>query len=111
MSVKIWVQWNDPIFVWAGPEDFLWNEAYRIVHEVIGAVGDWYVPRKWDDLRKRIEPELAEKFLEVVVRVNGLKREFKRPLQSKPHVTVDQIQKTFQEFVGKTIKVKAEIKK
>ncbi len=108
----VYVQWNDPIFIWNGPEDFLWNEAYRIVQEVIGAIGgDWYVPRKWEDIRKRIDPELAEKFLEVVIKVNGLTKEYKRPFHQKPHVTVDQIQKTFREFEKKNVFVKAEIKK
>ena len=109
--MKVPVNWNDPTFTWKGPEDFIWVDAYRVVNEVIGAVGDWGVPRTWDDIRKKIPPKLAEEFLEVVLKVNGLSKTFKKTKGEKPNITVDHIQKTFREFSDDRVKVKVEIKK
>lgn len=108
--MKVPVNWNDNVFTWKGPEDFIWSDAYRIVNQVIGAIGDWTVPRKWKDIEKKLPPELSKDFLELVVKVNGLSKTFKKQRGEKPNITVDHIQKTFREFTDE-VKVKVEIKK
>jgi hypothetical protein len=108
--MKVPVKWNDSIFVWAGPEDFIWSDAYRIVNEVIGTIGEWTLPRTWEQTRKKLPSKLAEEFLEVIVKVNGLTHTYKKSKGEKPKITVDHIQRTFREFQN-PVKVKAEIKK
>lgn len=110
--MQIWVNWNDPTYVWAGSEDFLWNEAYRIVNQVAAGFGGWETPG-WKEIKKKIKPDLAEKFLDIVVKVNGLTQTYKVHKQSKPEITIEHIQKTFIEFGvdSKKVTVKADIKK
>ncbi len=111
--MKVWVLWDDPQFKWADPaEDFLWDQAYRIVQDVMGALGDWWTPRKKKQIEQEIPKRLAEKFFDVVIDVNGLKHTFKGEKPQKPKITIDHIQKTFREFeYDKKVSVKAEITK
>ena len=111
--MKVYVNWNDPTFVWNGAEDFLWNEAWRIVNEVSANLGGFEIQRRrkpWDQIEERLPKDLADKFLNVVVQVNGLTQTFKKQKMDKTKITVDHIQKTLREF-GHEIKVKAEVKK
>lgn len=109
--MKVWVEWNDPVYIWGGSEDFLWNEAYRIVQEVLGALGHWdYRKKPWDEVKKKLKPELADKFLDVIVKVNGLTKTYKVEKHEKPNITIEHIEKTVREFSKDSrIKVKAEI--
>lgn len=107
---KNWVNWNDATYVWKGSEDFLWNEAYRIVNDVKSAGLDWTDKREWERVKRKISPESAEKFLDIVIKVNGLTHKYKKNVQEKPKITIEHVQKTFKHFEhsGK-ISVKAEI--
>ena len=104
------VVWNDTKYIWNGDEDFIWEEANRIVQEAMGALGDWTVLSTLEDLKKK-KPQLVEKFIDVVIKVNGLSQSFKKQKVEKPIITIDHIQKTFREFGLDRITVKAEIKK
>ncbi len=111
--MKEYVNWNDLTYVWNGAEDFIWNEAWRIVNQVSANLGAFEFQRKrqpWDQIEERLPKDLSDKFLNVVVHVNGLKQTFKKQKIDKAKITVDHIQKTFREF-GHEIKVKAEVKK
>ena len=108
--MKVPVDWNDAKYIWNGDEDFIWEDAYRIVQEVLGSPGDWTVLSSLEDLKKK-KPQLAEKFIDVVIKVNGLSQSFKKQRGEKPVITIDHVQKTFREFGLDRITVKAEIKK
>jgi hypothetical protein len=110
--MKIPVDWDDQIFIWAGSEDFIWDDAYRVVQQVSAGLGilDLHRKRPWDEVEKRVPKDVADKFLNIVVKVNGLTRTFQRKKIDKADITVDHIQKTFRAF-GQDVKVKAEIKK
>ena len=107
--MRIPVDWNDPIFIWRGSEDFIWSDAYRIVNEVINA-GGWPPAKKWEDLERKLPKKLAEEFLELVVKVNGLSKTFKKQKGEKAQITIDHIQRTIREFSDEKVKVKVEIK-
>ena len=111
--MKDWVLWEDSKFLWADPnEDFLWDQAYRTVAEVMGSLGDWWTPRKKKQIEQQISKPLSDKFFDVVIKVNGLSQSFKGEKHKKPKITIDHIQKTFREFeYEKKISVKAELKK
>lgn len=111
--MKVWVQWEDSKFVWDDPmEDFLWDQAYRIVQDVMGALGDWWTPRKRKEIEQKIPKSLADKFFDVVIDVNGLSKQYTVGKQTKPKITIEHIQKTFREFeYDRKVSVKAEIKK
>jgi uncharacterized protein (DUF2267 family) len=109
--LKTPVKWNDPTFIWKGPEDITWGDAYRVVQEVVNLWSDWSLPNDWQRAQKKLPPEIREKFIDVVIKVNGLTQAYKKPVQSKPKITIDHVQKTLRHFgYQDKISVKAEIK-
>ena len=95
------VKWNDPQFVWNTNSDFDWDQAYWVV-QAVGAALEWSYHRNW---KRKIEPELAQKFLEVVVKVNGLSKNYKRDVTSNPKIKAFHIQKTFSAFDRPKVKI------
>ena len=98
--MKTWLNWNDPVFIFGGAEDFLWNEAYRVVNEVAGGLGLWDIPRKRpiDEIKKKLPPELVEKFIDVVVNVNGLTKIYRKNTEKQYKITAEHIHNTFAAF-------------
>ena len=102
--MKTPVNWNDSIYTWNGSENFNWDDAYRVVQEV------YYGGSDLTNHRKKISTETLEKFVDVVIKVNGLTQTYKKQKFEKPKITIDHIQKTFREFgFDKKISVKAEL--
>jgi hypothetical protein len=101
-----WVNWNDPIFIWKGPEDFIWSQAKRPVKAGLPG-GDffWGLPREDRAPKKRVDPTFN-----LTVRVNGLTHHYKGTKQTKPRITVDQVQKSLRN-TEKEVIVKVDIKK
>jgi hypothetical protein len=118
---KIYLQWNYDSIIW-GFNDYIWSEVYILINigtSFGGGGGGLVLPNKnpWKDVEKQFkEKEFTEedtkKFLEIVVRVNGLvKTEVRDTNKVKKMITVEHIKNTLAEFIP-SIKVTAvDIKK
>jgi hypothetical protein len=125
---KIWLEWDydgeypqeGPI-IW-GNNRFIWSEVFILITIAVAAGGggggivlDGRKP--WKDLEKKlkkkgVDAETTKRFLEIVVRVNGLVKSDVREIdEMKKMITIDHIKNTIAEVVP-SIKVTAvDIKK
>jgi hypothetical protein len=101
---KIWLKWTYPGIIW-GANDYIWSEVYILINvaESMGGGGGGMVlsPKKpWNDVekalrKKKFSPEDQKKFLEIVVRVNGIsKKEVREIKELKKLITVEHIKNT-----------------
>ena len=101
---KIWLKWTYPGIIW-GANDYIWSEVYILINvaESMGGGGGGMVlsPKKpWNDVekalrKKKFSPEDEKKFLEIVVRVNGIsKKEVREIKELKKLITVEHIKNT-----------------
>ena len=99
-----------------------WEEVFLLWEAVIleeaasglgGGSGDGIsLPRRnpWEEVEKRLKPELARKFLAILLKVNGKQFIEQREITDKKKITLKQIQNTFDHYGLTKIKVKAEVK-
>lgn len=113
MSEKIYLDWNNDSLWWVGGPsgppgsvDYVWIDVYILIEVANTLAAGGYLPddHQWDWLEKKLDPEVAEEFKKIVVRVNDLTKE--RPENLR--ITVDHIKKT---FVHYDIKIDLEQKK
>ena len=101
---KIWLKWTYPGIIW-GNNAYIWSEVYILINvaESMGGGGGGIVlnnKRPWKDVEKALKKknfseEDRKKFLEVVVRVNGISKKEVRELDElKKLVTVEHIKNT-----------------
>lgn len=107
-EIKIWLKWNLNSIVW-GNNDYIWSEVY-IIQKIMeaaaggGGGGRFFINKKdpWKDLEKKAkkggaDDEEIKKFLEIVVRVNGIENKETRELteaELSKAITVDHIKNT-----------------
>ena len=102
------INWNDPTYIWNGIENYNWDNAYRTVQEFITVSGWEEQPLSWEKTRHKIPNDLAEKFLDVVIQVNGLSKNYKKTIAEKPIITIEHIQKTISKYKYSNVKVKVD---
>jgi hypothetical protein len=101
---KIWLKWTYPGIIW-GNNAYIWSEVYILINvaESMGGGGGGIVlnnKRPWKDVEKTLKKknfseEDRKKFLEVVVRINGISKKEVRELDElKKLVTVEHIKNT-----------------
>lgn len=118
---KVYLNWNYDSIIW-GSNDYIWSEVYILINigENFGGGGGGLLLNKnepWRDVEKQLKKkkfteEDTRKFLEIVVRVNGLNKTEVREINTlKKSITVDHIKNTIA-TVAPSIKVTAvEVKK
>jgi len=115
---KIWLKWNLNSIIWSD-NPYIWSEVFivQIVTQGIsqGGGGGSFGARRnkvWTDIRKQIkksglDDETANKFLEIVVKVNDITNKEVRELSEKDLnkiITVDHIKNTIS-MVAPDVKV------
>ena len=125
---KIWLTWNyngsypeQGEIIW-NLNDFIWSEVYILitVAQNFGGGGGGLILRPdktWKDIekqfkKKNISDEETKKFLEIVVRVNGLnKTEVREINKIKKMITVDHIKKVLTEYIPTVTVTADDVKK
>lgn len=118
---QVYLSWNYDSIVW-GSNDYIWSEVYILINvgETFGGGGGGLLLNKkepWQDVEKQLKKkkfteEDTHKFLEIIVRVNGLNKTEVREINLlKTLITVDHIKNTIA-AISPSIKVTAvEVKK
>jgi hypothetical protein len=118
MQTKIYLNWEDVNILWE-QVDMTWEEVYILqeIGAVIrrrggggdGALMDYIKGNPWDVTKKEIEKEVGEektkKFIKLVCRINGLDYEEATEPNSKVKVTVEQLEKVFNESIKVGVKI------
>ncbi len=78
--MKVWVKWEDSIFVFAGPEDFLWDQAYRLVNDNVGGGGGL-----WDISKKR------KKDVNLQIFINGSTKIYKMNIDKHEKILINDV--------------------
>ncbi len=110
-GTKIYFQWNNDSLVW-NTADYTWIDCFIVTKIILSLGGEIFLPafKPWEKLekelhKKKITKEESQKFLEVLVKVNGLGKSEIRELEHiKKTITIRHIRNTFAEF-AKDIKV------
>ncbi len=110
---KRYLAWEELTITWE-TVPYIWEDV-AVVTEVFDLLGsgsgiELREKEPWKDVEKKVPQKLAKKFLDIVVRVNGITFEESRELDVKKNITVDHIQKTFDAFEKKIV-IKADVKK
>ena len=109
MFEKYYLKWEEIDFTW-DHLDMLWEDI-SILREIAGVIrrggGSMaYVQgNPWDKTRQAVGEEKTKKFIKIFCRVNGLDFEETHELKDGMRITVDQIEKVFDEARKIGIKV------
>ncbi len=107
--MKRYLKWEELSMHWENVP-YTWEDV-AIVTEVFELLGGG-LPEKnpWDEVRKKLPPKTAKRFFDIVVKVNGKTFKENREIVEKKNITIDHIQKTFNEFGKPKISIKIEKK-
>ena len=118
MQTKVYLNWEDVNMLWE-QVDMTWEEVYILIEVgeglrkrgggANGGLMDYIKNNPWDvtkrDIEKEVGKEKTKKFIKLVCRVNGLDFEEVTEPNSKVKVTVDQLEKVFNEGIKVGVKI------
>jgi hypothetical protein len=116
-QAKIWLKWDQNSIVW-NQNPYTWDQVFILagVTTALGSgTGGFVVDRDrvWQDLERKLKErgfkeEECEKFLKIVIEVNGIEVSRSRTIDSiKKEITVEHIKRTLIDIIP-SIKVIAE---
>jgi hypothetical protein len=120
LSEKIWLKWNANTILW-NDNPYLWNEVYvmqKVVENFGGGGGGFYVNPssrdQWRGIKKQLKQkgltdDETKKFLEIVVRVNGLENKEAREYEKiEKSITIEHVRNVISllDPSTKTVRVK-----
>ena len=111
MTENQYLNWENVNMVWESV-DMTWEEVYILI-EVGGIIKrggsngyiDYVNGNPWDKTRQEIGEEKTDKFIKLFCRINGLDYEKAIEPNSEIKVTVEQVQKVFNEGLKVGIKI------
>ncbi len=110
MSNKVFLEWENVNFTWDNL-DMLWEDVAILIEvgEVVkrggGGLASYVRDNPWDITRRELGEEKTKKFIKIFCRVNNLNYEEVVEPKTKVKVTVDQMQKTFNESLKVGVKI------
>jgi len=118
---KVYLSWNYDSIIW-GSNDYIWSEAYILINigeNFAGGGGGLLLNKNepWRDVEKQLKKkkfteEDTRKFLEIIVRVNGLNKTEVREINTlKKSITVDHIKNTIATVIPTITVTAVEVKK
>ena len=103
MEEKIRLTWENNTLIWGDKDGFVWDQVYIVkkAEKILNDGGMGGLPQDaLDELhRKMTEPEV-KKFIRVVCEVNGKIYSESRYKTVEKHITIEDIQRTFDRFVN-----------
>jgi hypothetical protein len=110
MAKKVFLEWENVNFTWDNL-DMLWEDVSILIEvaEAIkrggGGLSEYVRNNPWDVTKRQIGEEKTKKFIKIFCRVNDLDFEEVTEPNSKVKVTVEQMEKTFNESLKIGVKI------
>jgi hypothetical protein len=115
MQTKVYLNWEEVDMLWE-QVDMTWEEVFILIevgdslrNRGGGSLIDYIKNNPWDVTKREIEKEVGKektkKFIKLVCRVNGLDFEEVTEPNSKVKVTVEQLEKVFNEGIKVGVKI------
>lgn len=108
MSTKVYLKWEEVDMAWS-EVDMLWEEVYILVEvggliKRGGGISSYVKGNPWDITKRELGEEKTKKFIKLFCRVNDLDYSEVVEPNSKIKVTVEQMEKVFNEAVKVGVK-------
>jgi hypothetical protein len=110
MATKVFLEWENVNFTWDNL-DMLWEEVDilidvgQVVKRGGGGLSDYIRGNPWDKTKRELGEEKTKKFIKIFCRVNDLDYEEVIEPNSKVKITVEQMEKTFNESLKIGVKI------
>jgi hypothetical protein len=109
MATKVFLEWENVNFTWDNL-DMLWEDVSILIEvggviKNVGGIQSYIDGNPWDITKRQLGEEKTKKFIKIVCKYNDLKYEEMVEPNSKIKVTVEQIEKVFNEAVKIGVKI------
>jgi hypothetical protein len=109
MARKVFLEWENVNTNWE-TLDQLWEDVHILIEvaEIVkqgGGLGSYIKNNPWEKTSKELGEEKTKKFIKIFCKVNDLSYEEVIEPNSKIKITVDQMEKTFNESLKVGVKI------